>query len=440
MRNKNGYQYLNTNKLRKKKNKIKIIKLIFLRIIILFSTIFFIFIFIKIFSKKTKKKNINLKNNPYINKIYRASIINGFLFWNNEISLNETKVKEEIKQYKYINLSFENKNDFIKRENPLITLVITIYNQEEFIYRVYYSIQKQELKDIEIIFVDDASTDNSSFIIKKLMKKDKRIVYLKNDINRKAFYSRNKGVLNAKGKYLLVIDPDDIILNNILIKAYETAEKFNLDIVRFYMMKGYFDSPYLGTRLKYKNGIRRNNSEVRRFFYNGISMSICDKLIRTEVFVKSIKFIKPEFYYLDYHINDDNTALFGITHFAESIGFLEQIGYFYIARTPGPNHYGAIKRSNDFIISICNIMKYFYYQSDNNILEKNNIAYNYFQQSYNKFSSRIQYLTEGFDYIIDVFNSYLNSSFFNYEQKNQLNEIKRKIIDRKKDNNGTLIR
>ena len=118
MRNKNGYQYLNTNKLRKKKNKIKIIKLIFLRIIILFSTIFFIFIFLKMLSKKTKKKNLNLKNNPYINKIYRASIINGFLFWNNEISLNETKVKEEIKQYKYINLSFENKNDFIKRENP----------------------------------------------------------------------------------------------------------------------------------------------------------------------------------------------------------------------------------------------------------------------------------------------------------------------------------
>ena len=85
-------------------------------------------------------------------------------------------------------------------------------------------------------------------------------------------------------------------------------------------------------------------------------------------------------------------------------------------------------------------MKYFYYQSDNNTLEKNNIAYNYFQQSYNKFSSRIQYLTEGFDYIIDVFNSYLNSSFFNYEQKNQLNEIKRKIIDRKKVNDKALIR
>ena len=68
------------------------------------------------------------------------------------------------------------------------------------------------------------------------MEKDKRIVYLKNDINRRAFYSRNKGVLNATGKYVIVIDPDDILINNILIKAYEAAEKYNLDIVHFYIM------------------------------------------------------------------------------------------------------------------------------------------------------------------------------------------------------------
>ena len=43
------------------------------------------------------------------------------------------------------------------------------------------------------------------------MKEDKRIVYLKNDINRRAFYTRNIGILNAKGEYILVIDPDDIL-------------------------------------------------------------------------------------------------------------------------------------------------------------------------------------------------------------------------------------
>ena len=54
---------------------------------------------------------------------------------------------------------------------------------------IYASIQQQELKDIEIIFIDDASTDNSSFVIKDLMKLDKRISYIKNNINKKQFYS-----------------------------------------------------------------------------------------------------------------------------------------------------------------------------------------------------------------------------------------------------------
>lgn len=67
------------------------------------------------------------------------------------------------------------------------------------------------MKDIEIIFVIDASKDNSEKIIKELMEKDKRIILLKNEENKRAFYSRNKGILASKGEYILVIDPDDLL-------------------------------------------------------------------------------------------------------------------------------------------------------------------------------------------------------------------------------------
>ena len=231
------------------------------------------------------------------------------------------------------------------------------------------------MKDIEIIFVDDASTDNSAKRVKELMEKDKRIVYLKNDINRKAFYSRNYGILNAKGEYLLVIDPDDILLNNILSKSYQAAKKYNLDIVHFYIMMGYFDVPAARTILKYEKSMLKNNSEVKDFFYYGIGKSIFDKLIKREVYQKSVGFMRNEFSNGDYHINDDYTALFGVVHYAETYGFLEQIGYFYIARHPGPNHYrAALNRTNDLIYSICNVMKYFYFQSDNNTLDKVNVS------------------------------------------------------------------
>ena len=404
---------------------------------------FFLFFVVVILIKKTKKQALSVTfDNKINNTIYKennnVSFINGQLLWMNGSSINEDKIKEEIKEYNQINISFENPNDFIQRKNPLISLVITLYNQQDFIDRVYYSIQRQDMKDIELIFVDDASTDNSSKRVKELMEKDKRIVYLKNDINRKAFYSRNYGILNAKGEYLLVIDPDDILLNNILSKSYQAAKKYNLDIVQFYIMMGYFDVPAVRKNLKYKSGILRNNSEIRNFFYNGLSKNLVDKLIKREIYQKSVGFMRKEFSNGDYHITDDYTALFGVIHYAETYGFLEQIGYFYIARPPGPNHYrAALNRTNDLIYSICNVMKYVYYQSDNNTLEKVNVAYKYFNSAFREFGGRIQYLTSGFDYILDVFNLYLNCSFFNQDQKNNINGFKKKIVNRKNQLNLT---
>ena len=70
-----------------------------------------------------------------------------------------------------------NKGDAKKRKIK-ISLIITIYNQENYLKYAYFYIQKQKLKDIEIIFVDDASTDNSSKIIQSIKKNDKRIIYL----------------------------------------------------------------------------------------------------------------------------------------------------------------------------------------------------------------------------------------------------------------------
>ena len=140
-----------------------------------------------------------------------------------------------------------------------------------------------------------------------LMKNDKRISYLKNDKNRRAFYSRNRGILESKGEYILVIDPDDILVNNILIKAYETTKKYDLDIVQFYAIYGYFDSPTdILWQMKYKDGILKNNSEIKNNFYNTVSRNLWDKLVKREVYIKSIQFMRKEFYNELYFLNNDD--------------------------------------------------------------------------------------------------------------------------------------
>ena len=192
-------------------------------------------------------------------------------------------------------MSFDNKENFYKRKNPKISIIITVYNQEKYLKFIYGCIQKQSLKDIEMIFVDDNSIDESSFIIKEFMKEDKRILYIKNKYNQKAFHSRNKGILASKGEYILVIDPDDLLINDILIKAYETAKNYNLDILQYYVMTGSYNKNDLWIQAKYRNGILYNNSQVKKVLYYGIARNLWDKLIKREIYIKSINFMKEEF-------------------------------------------------------------------------------------------------------------------------------------------------
>jgi len=430
-------KYKKKNFKRKSKN-INWPKVLMILVIILITLIFSIYSIF--FSRKNTKITNGQNSSDYImteKLIWNQTFIDynkvdikfGRLIWNNQSSLNYTNIKEEAREYYQLEYSFENKDDFVKREKPKITIIITLYNQEKYIRKIYASIQKQKLKDIEIIFVDDASEDNTTKKIESLMEKDKRIVYLKNDINRKALYSRYRGILNSTGEYILVIDPDDLLMNNILIKAYEAAKKYNLDIVQFYMMIGSPTNPRLWSELKYKSGILKNNSEVRNIFYNCISRNLPDKLVKREIYIKSIKFIGEEFMNGDYHFNDDDTSFFGLIHVAESYGFLEEIGYLYILRSKKSN-----KPNNEIINenfnSIFTIMRYFYLRSDNNEIDKINTAFKYFKKSVLNYGKYISEMTKGFDFALDVLNLYLNSTYFNSTQKSYINDFKLKVIER----------
>ena len=193
---------------------------------------------------ETKDSNISSNNTEYnqnsttyINNILVQQNNLGELIWNNEI-IDLFKIKAEIKNYHIISQSFIKRAYFDKIENPKISLIITLFNQENFLPTIYTCILKQSFKEIEIIFIDDASVDNTEIKVKEYMENDKRIIYLKNNINIGAFRSRNKAIYEAKGEYILILDPDDLLLNNILMKVYETAKQYNLDIVQFYMMTG----------------------------------------------------------------------------------------------------------------------------------------------------------------------------------------------------------
>ena len=93
-------------------------------------------------------------------------------------------------------------------EAPHISVIIPIFNVEPYIHQCLESIAKQSLRELEIICIDDGSTDNSAKIVQEYVKRDARFKLISIE-NSGPGIARNTGIKNATGKYIVFIDPDD---------------------------------------------------------------------------------------------------------------------------------------------------------------------------------------------------------------------------------------
>lgn len=123
----------------------------------------------------------------------------------------------------------------------LISVIVPVYNVSEYLPICLDSIIKQPFKDIEIICIDDKSTDNSLEILNQYHHKDSRIKIIENSENIGVGLSRNKGLNLASGDYIHFVDPDDWLEDNLYTELYDTLKKFpNIDVL--YFMYQIFDN------------------------------------------------------------------------------------------------------------------------------------------------------------------------------------------------------
>lgn len=115
--------------------------------------------------------------------------------------------------------------------DELVSVIVPIYNGEKDIYNCVQSIQKQKYKTIEIILVNDGSTDETEMICKKMQEEDKRIKYFYKE-NSGVSETRNYGVEKANGEYITFVDCDDEVTEDYISIMYETLKKYNVDVVR----------------------------------------------------------------------------------------------------------------------------------------------------------------------------------------------------------------
>ena len=159
----------------------------------------------------------------------------------------QTNYKEVINQ-EYINFVSEAYNITSKAalaafdaltEQPKMTVICPIYNGEQHLYRNLYMLQKQTLKQIQIIYIDDYSSDNSRTILKELADLDKRITLIFNDHNMGIFASKIKAFGYIKANYTSLFDMDDVYVRaDALEKMYNDTLKYNSDYMDYYSLKG----------------------------------------------------------------------------------------------------------------------------------------------------------------------------------------------------------
>ena len=184
--------------------------------------------------------------------------------------------------------------------NPRISIVIPMYNQEKYIAECIDSILEQDFEDYEIIIIDDCSTDNSVKIVSERYLTHKNIRLIKSGINLGHARAKNIVISTSRGDYITFIYPNDFIAKNYLSKLYYYAEKTQFEIINMGITK----YKLVNNEWKIKDTLNAVNeivsmpNKVDRLYHMCSNKSVCNmggKLYEAS-FIKMNSLMYEDFY------------------------------------------------------------------------------------------------------------------------------------------------
>jgi glycosyltransferase involved in cell wall biosynthesis len=176
------------------------------------------------------------------------------------------------------------------KEAPALTVVVPVFNIEDYLDDCLKSLAKQTLQDMEVLVVNDASTDNSAAIIDKWSRKDRRIRRIDHQVNKGLLQSRLTGVRQARGKYIGHADGDDWVDPVMFERMIEKVVEEKADIVQCGYSMVY---PQREKQILAKTINPKMFTDVLSSFLdlNGVSNSMWNKICRREIWISAMPYL-----------------------------------------------------------------------------------------------------------------------------------------------------
>ena len=391
-----------------------------------------------IIDNKYLKKYKIIFNNKYILLIL---LIIYFLFTlNDEIQGNKNKIEgDEIIRKghrKYLTFQMINKfNSYLKlcdnnklittkkyksNKKPKLTAILPIYNGGKYLNNSLISIQNQNMKDIEIILIDDFSTDNTITIIEEYMKNDKRIRLIKNNRNKKILYSKSIGALNSKAEYIIQLDQDDMFIREDAFQIlYNEAKRFNLDLVqmRDFVKKEFSFKKKTSVNLFYPkiNHYKIQPELKETLFIDNNNYLLWGILIKTDLYKEAIYHLWPLIINYKIIFNEDYIITSMIANLAKNYKYLNKFILIHLSHSKSisSNYF----KNNEFYLTLYFYIYYLYEYYAKNSSKNIKIIINFINTNLISFSKGKNIFPKMFDFIIKLL---LNNDYLSFKEKEKL--------------------
>lgn len=223
--------------------------------------------------------------------------------------------------------------------NKILSVIIPVYNVDEYLAQCIESVQGQTLKDIEIILINDGSTDKSGVICDKYASLDKRIKVFHTK-NRGVLLSRKLGVEKASGNYITFVDADDFVAE----VSFELAladMRDKIDVIAYDKIR-YFKKAYTTIRKNMYDAGIYSAKRIEKCIYPtmiwndeqnnyGLDPSLCNKFFKTELIKAQYDTIKN----VNFHFGEDMAIIYPLMRHVKSLSIHHEAYYYHRQREIG---------------------------------------------------------------------------------------------------------